>query len=188
MGTGGLEGSAYTTIVTGRLSLRPRKAGDELIMHALASNPAIAPALCPTIDDGTALAIVETDSGRILGGAAYGGTGLGTGIEISIWIGEPDWGLGYGTEGAQALIDRIFAENTATAAVWCSKRASNDRARRLIEKCGFQYRGTGMVRLPGRGAFPTERFALDRRTWSSLKAWGGSQSGKSFDVARESAA
>jgi hypothetical protein len=188
MGTGGHEESAYASVVTERLSLRPRKAGDELIMHALASNPAIAPALCPTIDDGKALAIVESGSGRILGGAAYGGTGLGTGVEISIWIGEPDWGLGYGTEAAQALIDRIFADNTGTAAVWCSKRASNDRARRLIEKCGFQYRGTGMVRLPGRGAFPTERFALDRRTWSSLKAWGSIASERPRHVARESAA
>jgi GNAT superfamily N-acetyltransferase len=188
MGTGGLEGSASTTIVTERMKLRPRTAADELIMHALAANPAIAPALCPTIDDGVTLVITEAGSDRILGGATYGGTGLGTGVEISIWIGEPDWGLGYGTEAAQALIDRVFDDNAATAAVWCSKRASNDRARRLIEKCGFQYRGTGMVRLPGRGAFPTERFALDRRTWSSLKAWGSGRSERHDDVARESAA
>jgi hypothetical protein len=187
MGTGGHQESAYTTIATERLKLRTRTAADELIMHALAANPAIAPALCPTIDDGVTLAIVEAGSGRIIGGAAFGGTGLGTGIEISVWIGEPDWGLGYGTEVAHALIDRIFEDNAATVAVWCSKRASNDRARRLIEKCGFQYRGTGMVRLPGRGAFPTERFALDRRTWSSLKEWGGQRTGHR-DVVCESAA
>ncbi|HVY18631.1 MAG TPA: GNAT family protein [Bauldia sp.] len=171
MGTGGLEESAYATIVTERLKLRPRMPADELILNALAANPAIAPALCPTIDRGSALAIVAAESGRIIGGAVYGGSGLGTGVEISIWIGEPDWHHGYATEATQALIDRVFTENPATVAVWCSKRASNDRARRVIEKCGFQYRGTGMVRLPGRGAFPTERFALDRRTWASLKAW-----------------
>jgi hypothetical protein len=187
MGTGGQEESAYTTIVTERLKLRPRMAADELTLQALAANPAIAPALCPTIDRGVMLAIVEAASGRLLGGAAYGGTGLGTGVEISLWIGEPDWGRGYATEAAQALIDWVFAESPTTAVVWCSKRASNDRARRLIEKCGFQYRGTGMVRLPGRGAFPTERFALDRRTWSSLKAWGSGH-GRRHNVARESAA
>jgi hypothetical protein len=172
MGTGGLEESAYQSIVTERLHLRLRKPADELAMNALAANPAIAPSLCATIDRGTAMAIVEAHTGRIVGGASYGGTGLGTGVEISIWIGESDWGEGFATEAAHALIDRVFCENLGVGMVWCSNRAANDRARRVIEKCGFQYRGTGMVRLPGRGAFPIERFALDRGTWSSLKAWG----------------
>ncbi len=57
--------------------------------------------------------------------------------------------------------------------LWCSNRATNPRARRVIEKCGFQFRGAGMMSLPGRGAVPIERFILDRRTWASLKAWGG---------------
>jgi RimJ/RimL family protein N-acetyltransferase len=188
MGTGGQEERAYQTIVTDRLELRARMPADELILNALAANPAIAPALCATIDRGTAIAIVEGRGDRVIGGASYGGTGLGTGVELSLWIGEPDWGAGYATEAAQALIDQIFTDNPATVAVWCSKRASNDRARRLIEKCGFQYRGTGMVRLPGRGAFPTERFALDRRTWSSLKAWGSGQREGRHHAARETAA
>jgi hypothetical protein len=172
MGTGGQTESAYQSIVTERLHLRLRRPADDLAMNALAANPAIAPSLCSTIDRGIGLAVVEGNTGRIVGGASYGGTGLGSGVEISVWIGEPDWGEGYATEAAQGLIDRVFCENPATAMVWCSNRAANDRARRVIEKCGFQYRGTGMVRLPGRGAFPIERFALDRGAWESLKAWG----------------
>ena len=66
---------------------------------------------------------------------------------------------------------------------------SNARARRVIEKCAFQFRGSGMVRLPGRGAFPIERFALDRRTWSSLKSWGApDRNGSTGDAPRETAA
>jgi hypothetical protein len=43
----------------------------------------------------------------------------------------------------------------------------------VVEKCGFQYRGTGMVRAASRsGAVPVERFVLERRNWESLKAWG----------------
>ena len=73
--------------------------------------------------------------------------------------------------------------------VWCSNRVTNARARRVIEKCGFQFRGTGMVRLPGRGAFPIERFALDRRNWMSLKAWGAAhREGVAGDAPRETAA
>ena len=83
---------------------------------------------------------------------------------------------GYGTEAAQALIDHAFADE-AVGALWCSNRVTNARARRVIEKCGFQFRGTGMVRSPTRfGAFPVERFVLDRRNWASLKAWGAPQS------------
>jgi hypothetical protein len=42
----------------------------------------------------------------------------------------------------------------------------------VIEKCGFQFRETGMVRFPIlNGAVPVERFALERRTWAALRAW-----------------
>ena len=40
----------------------------------------------------------------------------------------------------------------------------------------------------GRGAFPIERFALDRGTWMSLKAWGIGRAGDDGDATRESAA
>jgi RimJ/RimL family protein N-acetyltransferase len=73
--------------------------------------------------------------------------------------------------------------------LWCANRVANTRGRRVIEKCGFQFRGSGMVRLPGRGASPIERFALDRRTWSSLKTWAmGRDAGGAGDAAHETAA
>lgn len=182
------ESELLTT--TPRLAVRARKPEDAIVMRALAANPAIAPNLCATIPpggDGT-FAIVERSSERIVGGAALGGGGLGTGIEVTLWIGEPDWGRGYGTEAAHALIDHVFAD-ADVAALWCSNRATNPRARRVIEKCGFQYRGAGMMSLPGRGAIPIERFILDRGTWTSLKAWGGDRlHGAMEDGPRETAA
>jgi RimJ/RimL family protein N-acetyltransferase len=93
-----------------------------------------------------------------------------------VWIGEPDWGHGYGTEAAHALIDHLFASGGAER-IWCSARAANERARAVIARCGFQFRGTGMVRVTGRGAFPVERFALDRRSWLSLKDWATADGG-----------
>ena len=168
------EASAYHTIVTERLHLRARRAADELALKALSANPAIAPNLCATIasDEGKRLTVAEHGTGRLVGGAEHGLTGLGTGIEIAVWIGEPDWGRGLATEATQGLIDHVFADNGADM-LWCSNRVTNTRARRVIEKCGFQFRGTGMVRSPTFfGAFPVERFILDRRNWSSLKAWG----------------
>jgi RimJ/RimL family protein N-acetyltransferase len=160
-------------ISTGRLAMRRRRPDDDLVIHALADNPAIAPTLCATspADGGEVLTILDCHTGDIIGAASHGPTGLGSGLEAALWIGEPYWGRGYGTEAAHALIDRAFNDEL-TAMLWCSNRVTNPRARRVIEKCGFQFRGNGMVRLPGRGAFPIERFALDRRNWQSLKMWG----------------
>lgn len=180
-------------IATTRLAMRRRAAADDLIVHALADNPAIAPNLCATIspEGGKMLVIVDRRSDAIVGLASHGPTGLGSGLEAALWIGEPYWGRGYGTEAAQALIDHAFRDGGA-AMLWCSNRVTNPRGRRVIEKCGFQFRGGGMVRLPGRGAFPIERFALDRRSWASLKSWGAGDVSPNAprvgDVPRETAA
>ena len=188
---GGSDEEREFLILTSRLAMRPRRAADEIGVNALAANPAIAPNLCATIpeDGGESMVISERRTGRLVGAAAHGVTGLGSGLEVSLWIGEPDWGRGYGTEAAHALIDHAFADEQV-AAIWCSNRVTNPRARRVIEKCGFQFRGSGMVRMAGRGAFPIERFALDRGAWLSLKAWGGAtqQSGGRSDASRETAA
>ena len=106
-------------------------------------------------------------------------------IEVATWIGEAFWGRGYATEATQAVVDLAFADTGATA-VWCSNRVSNSRARRVIEKCGFQFRETGMVRSPvSLGAIPVERYVLERRNWASLKSWA-SGTGEESDVARDS--
>lgn len=160
-------------ISTARLGMRPRLAADAIVLNALADNPAIALNLGATIapDRGETLTIIDRASDSLVGLARSGATGLGSGIEAALWIGEPYWSQGYGTEAAQALIDYTFRDPRTTM-LWCSNRVTNARARRVIEKCGFQFRGGGMVRLPGRGAFPIERFALDRKSWESLKSWG----------------
>jgi len=193
MGDDGSE-TAYAhhavIVTTQRLLLRPRRPGEEIAMAALLANPAISPNLCATIpaDHGKPLAIVDRLTGRLVGAADHGVTGLGSGIEVTLWIGEPDCGRGYATEAAYGLVDHAFRDESV-AVVWCSNRVTNARAHRVIEKCGFQFRGNGMVRLSGRGAFPIERFALDRRNWSSLRSWGAAnEPGSRGNAARETAA
>jgi RimJ/RimL family protein N-acetyltransferase len=151
MGDDGSE-TAYAhhavIVTTERLLLRPRRPGEEIAMAALLANPAISPNLCATIpaDHGKPLAIFDRLTGRLVGAADHGVTGLGSGIEVTLWIGEPDWGRGYATEAAHGLVDHAFRDESV-AVVWCSNRVTNARARRVIEKCGFQFRGNGMVRL-----------------------------------------
>lgn len=169
------EESSDTRLVTGRLVLRRCTPADAAAIAGLAANKAVAENLCSAISParGGSFAVTDRADGTVLGCAGFGSsTGLPTAVEVAVWIGFPYWGRGLGTEASQALIDHAFADGRVSV-LWCSNRVTNTRARRVIEKCGFQFRGTGMVRSPTFfGAFPVERFILDRRNWTSLKAWG----------------
>ena len=177
-GTDGSCGTDDALILTRRLAMRHASAGDRVAIVALAANPRVAAILASAPGDGggtgcARLAVALREDGMVVGEASWGAVGGRAGaVEIAVWIGEAHWGGGYTTEAAQALVDHVFSDE-GTQSVWSTSRASSLRSRRVIEKCGFQYRGTGMVRGPSRaGAVPVERFVLERRTWQSLKAWG----------------
>jgi RimJ/RimL family protein N-acetyltransferase len=178
------EGSEFASVMmTPRLVLRAPSREDRAAMEALAANPLVADNLaseaCPQPDaGGEAFAVVERRGRAVVGGASYGAMGdRWSARVVSAWIGQPYWGRGFATEAVHAVIDRAFADERV-AILWCSNRASNQRARRVIEKCGFQFRETGMVRSSLRGAMPVERFVLERRNWSSLKSWGADNADK----------
>ncbi|MEK1932952.1 MAG: GNAT family protein, partial [Pararhizobium sp.] len=53
-------------------------------------------------------------------------------------------------------------------------RVMNVASRRVIQKCGFQFQGSGMVgSLALGGMMSVEWYRLDRKTWMSLRSWGG---------------
>jgi RimJ/RimL family protein N-acetyltransferase len=115
--------------------------------------------------------VVERRNDRaLIGAGGYRAVPGAATVELGLWIGARDWGRGFGTELAHALIDRAFAHSWVSE-VSAVLRVTNGRGRTLLERCGFQFRGTGMARA-GHGAFPVERFGLGRRSWTSLKAWG----------------
>ena len=90
---------------------------------------------------------------------------------LGYWIGTPHWGEGYATEAARALIDAFFAYTEAASSR--SARVINPASRRVLEKCGFAYLGSGLMEFQARGGlFPVDHFRLDRRAWESLKTWG----------------
>lgn len=49
------------------------------------------------------------------------------------------WGKGYATEATQYFIKYLF-ENLDLELVWSSHYDFNDKSKRVIEKCGFQYK------------------------------------------------
>lgn len=75
--------------------------------------------------------------------------------EIGYWIGVPFWGQGYIPEAVRFLLRLCFEKGAER--VWCSHFAGNEKSRRVIEKCGFQYRCTQDWFVP---AFNETRKAL----------------------------
>jgi RimJ/RimL family protein N-acetyltransferase len=177
-GEEGEEPAFRSSIETRRLYLRQPQPHDEAEIAALSAGRAIAENLaalpCPGDgENGETFVVLERISQRLIGAAMYGPMAeRRRATEVACWIGESHWGFGYATEATQALIDRAFADRRIDI-LWCANRVMNHRARRVIEKCGFQFRETGMVRSPIlKGAVPVERFVLERRNWAALRAWG----------------
>lgn len=163
---------------TRRLRLRPMHAGDRTAMAILAAEPLLSDEVpgiaAPIVEDETAAyAIVAKETGLVIGHAGHQRPlDDPAPIEICLWLDPSEWGKGYGTEAGHVLIDIAFAD-LRVGMLWCAIRVNNTRARRVIEKCGFQYRGSGMLRSAAHtGAYPVERYMLDRRNWASLKDWG----------------
>jgi len=92
--------------------------------------------------------------------------------ELGYWLGVKHWGKGYATEAVRAVIDHAFAELDCEA-VQSAARVTNPASRRVLEKCGFQWTGAGLLRIRAiSSSAPIDRFRLDRGLWASLKSWG----------------
>jgi RimJ/RimL family protein N-acetyltransferase len=91
--------------------------------------------------------------------------------EIGYWLGAPYWGKGYATEAVRAVIDYAFTELDHDA-LQAGARVTNPASRRILEKCGFQWTGVGLVRIRAiSSSAPIDLFRLDRGLWASLKSW-----------------
>jgi RimJ/RimL family protein N-acetyltransferase len=92
--------------------------------------------------------------------------------EIGYWLGTKFWGKGYATEAVRAVIDYAFTDLDCEA-LQASARVTNPASRRVLEKCGFQWTGAGLLRIRAlASSAPIDRFRLDRGLWASLKSWG----------------
>lgn len=175
------EESNFRTIITERLMLKAPSGTERSAIVVLAADPGIAHNLAAAPGSygglgGRSFVVISRTVREPIGASGYGPMiDRQNAVEVATWIGEPYWGRGLATEATHAVIDAAFID-TGASALWCATRVTNNRARRVIEKCGFQFRETGMVRSPvTMGAVPVERFVLDRRNWTSLKSWGATE-------------
>jgi len=92
--------------------------------------------------------------------------------ELGYWLGLAHWGNGFATEAVRAVIDYAFAD-LKHEVIHAGARVTNPAARRVLEKCGFQWTGVGLYRIRAlASSAPIDRFRLDRGIWASLKSWG----------------
>jgi len=119
--------------------------------------------------DGEACFVITLD------GAPLGACGVDRredGPEVGYWLGVPYWGRGFATEAVRAVIDHAFGD-LEHETLQSGARVSNPAARRVLEKCGFQWTEVRLCRIRAiNSAAPIDRFRLDRGLWASLKSWG----------------
>ena len=175
-------------LATERLVLRLPNMEDAAQLAALADNPKVAAMMTGmphpyTLADaetfirsaassdrtGCIFAVTSKQSAAVLGcsGLSFDHEEK---LQLGFWLGEPHWGRGFATEAAHAVADFAF-EGLAAPRLHTRCRLSNSASRRVIEKCGFQFTGIGMLSSIAAGQFSAEHFTLERRVWASLKGW-----------------
>ena len=91
-------------------------------------------------------------------------------VEIGYVIAPGSTGRGFATEATTTLVDAIF-NLTEARTIKANSRVINPASRRVLEKCGFEARGSGLHDLPARGAQqPCDFFTMDRFDWSARGA------------------
>ena len=95
----------------------------------------------------------------------------GRGDAETFWIGEPFWRRGIATQAVHALVDMAFRTREIDH-IDARCRVINPASRRVLQKSGFQFQGSGMINILSINASAAvEWFRLDRKTWISLIGW-----------------
>ncbi len=118
-------------------------------------------------------AVVEKDSGRVVGSAGFVGrhrTELpGPDDEIGYALRPDRWGRGYMPEAVRALLHYGF-ETMGLNTIWCGVYDFNRKSQRVAEKCGFVYRLTDQrwEELAGE-EYSELHYALTKAEWEKAR-------------------
>jgi RimJ/RimL family protein N-acetyltransferase len=175
---------------TARLVLRAPRLGDVKAVAALANDRRIAentariphPYRVTDAEDfvttanrgGETSFVIALRNGAVIGACGFSQLDRHP-PEIGYWLGAKHWGKGYATEALRGVIDHVFTDLDCEA-IQSAARVTNPASRRVLEKCGFQWTGAGLLRIRAlSSSAPIDRFRLDRGLWASLKSWGAAR-------------
>jgi RimJ/RimL family protein N-acetyltransferase len=86
-------------------------------------------------------------------------------LSLSYALAPETWGKGYASEAVEAMVDAAFALTRAIE-VGANVRVQNPSSRRVLEKAGFQFVGTGPQGAPARGGLvDCDRLRVMRAEW-----------------------
>ncbi|WP_316861971.1 GNAT family N-acetyltransferase [uncultured Cohaesibacter sp.] len=122
--------------------------------------------------------IITDMSGKMVGAICLMLESRAREVEVSVMIKQDHWHHGYATRAIQAVADFAFSNPTMNRptldALVARCRVSCGASRRVVEKCGFQYSGTGMAHSQHyNGMIPIDRYSLDRGVWKAIRSWSG---------------
>jgi RimJ/RimL family protein N-acetyltransferase len=138
-------------------------------------------------EEGRALTLaVEEPGGRLIGAIGLRLHGEDRNAELGYWIAVEEWGRGYGTEAARAVLDFGFGV-LGLHRIWATHFARNPASGRVMEKIGMSPEGTlrGHVRKWGRYEDLVVR-AMLRSEWESRRSGEGRRDAS--DIERSAAA
>lgn len=86
--------------------------------------------------------------------------------ELGYFLSPSVWGHGFATEAVRVVLSTLFTL-TPIETVFASVRPANIASRRVLEKCGFTYAGTGLEFFEARGgSHLCDRFIFGRTAWA----------------------
>ncbi|OUQ78897.1 GNAT family N-acetyltransferase [Flavonifractor sp. An100] len=173
---------------TPRLLLRPFVPEDKGELYDYAKDPRVGPAAgwSPHKSQAESLEIIQTvfsapnvfavvdrQSGRVIGSAGYTGRHRpefpAPDGEIGYSLHPDFWGRGLMGEAMEVLL-RLGFEELEFASVWCSHYTENHRSRRVIEKSGLRFQMEALVLDEPTGKEKPARFyVITREDWMSRR-------------------
>ncbi|MEM9519215.1 MAG: GNAT family N-acetyltransferase [Actinomycetota bacterium] len=152
----------FDPLVTERLLIRPFRAGDADALYERRNDPEVAELQSwetpyprasaervvaeleamdsPPIDEWWMLTIERRSDGATLGDLALHLSNAGRTAEIGYTLARSEWGHGYATEAAHALVDHLFSRPEITR-VCGMLHPDNHRSARVLEHLGMRYEG-----------------------------------------------
>ena len=153
--------TAYPSLPTKRLLLRPFQIDDAPTVHKLAGDKAVAATtqnIPHPYEPGTAegwiqahperykqglgvvFAIVLREDDTLIGSISLAINQPNRRAEMGYWIGHPYWNQGYCTEAARAVIGYGFAQHKLNR-IYARHMGTNPASGRVMEKIGMRYEG-----------------------------------------------
>lgn len=191
---------------TGRLRLRPFAAGDAADVQRLAGAREIADttrliphpyadgvaeawiATHPSLhaqDRALTLAVERKDEARLVGAIGLRLQGEDRNAELGYWIGVPEWGRGFATEAARAVVDFGFGV-LGLERIWATHFTRNPASGRVMEKIGMAREGLLRRHMRKWGVFEdVVVFAVLRSEWEDRRRGERARAGRRPGAGKE---